>query len=95
MKFQEEQIKEKLTAFRGWEYQNGQLEKTYSFSSFGKAVEFVNKVAVLAESLDHHPDIIIRYNKVICQTSSHDVQGITERDFKLIKEIEKIAVVSI
>ena len=46
---------------------------------------FVNRVAGLAEDLQHHPDIMIRYNKVTLTLSTHDAGGITERDFKMAR----------
>ena len=87
-------INEKLKAFTGWEFRDNQLVKTYRFEDFMKAVEFINKVAVLAESMDHHPDINIHYNQVTFTASTHSEGGVTEKDFKLIKEIEKLAVLA-
>lgn len=91
----DEEIKEKLGAYRAWEYKNRTLVKTYRLNSFEKALEFVNKAATVAEHLNHHPDILIHYNQVTFTLWSHDENAVTERDFKLMKEIEKLAVDSI
>lgn len=91
----EQAIKDKLQSFRAWELSGGQLEKTYSFADFKTAMEFVNKAAMVAESQDHHPDILIKYNKVTCMTSTHSENGITDKDFALIKQLEKLAVETI
>lgn len=86
------QIQEKLDAIRGWVFIDGKIQKTYSFSDFMKAMEYINKLAIIAEHLDHHPDIHVRYNKVTIATSTHDEDGITDKDFKLAKECEQLAV---
>jgi 4a-hydroxytetrahydrobiopterin dehydratase len=88
----EEEIKEKIRAVRGWEYREGKLVKSYRFKDFMTAVEFINKIAVVAESLNHHPDMEVHYNQVTIMSWSHDVEGITDRDFKLIKSIDPLAV---
>lgn len=91
----EEKIKEKLQAYTGWEFKNESLVKTYRFSDFMNALQFVNKAGIIAESLDHHPDILIHYNQVTFTSTTHSEAGVTEKDFNLIKEIEKQAVESI
>jgi 4a-hydroxytetrahydrobiopterin dehydratase len=65
---------------------HGQLiSRTFVFTDFVKAMAFVNKVAVLAESKDHHPDIDIRWNKVKLGLSTHSAGGLTEMDFALAR----------
>jgi 4a-hydroxytetrahydrobiopterin dehydratase len=49
---------------------------------------FANRVASMAEAQDHHPDILVQYSKVTLTTSSHDVGGLTARDFKLARVID-------
>ncbi|MEX1274368.1 MAG: 4a-hydroxytetrahydrobiopterin dehydratase, partial [Bacteroidota bacterium] len=55
---------------------------------FVHAMGFVNSVALLAEGMDHHPDIDIRWNKVTLTLSTHSAGGLTENDFKLAKAID-------
>jgi 4a-hydroxytetrahydrobiopterin dehydratase len=55
---------------------------------FEGAMAFVNHVAELAEAMDHHPDIDIRYSKVTLTLSTHDAGGLTGRDFALAGKIE-------
>jgi 4a-hydroxytetrahydrobiopterin dehydratase len=55
------------------------------------AMAFVNKVAILAEAANHHPDITINYRRVHLLLTTHDSGGLTERDFKLAREIDAIA----
>ena len=58
--------------------------------SFRRAMEFVNQVAGLVEKTDHHPDLIVIYRTVRIEMSTHDVGGLTDRDFSLIAEINEI-----
>jgi 4a-hydroxytetrahydrobiopterin dehydratase len=87
-----EQIQTKLNSMRGWGYIDGQLQRTYTFQDFRTAMELVNKVAVVAEQQNHHPDISIRYNKVTFAVSTHDEDGVTDKDFALIKEIDNLVI---
>ena len=54
-------------------------------------MRFVNTVARLAEAANHHPDIVIMYNKVRLTLTTHDEGGLTEKDFKLARRINKLA----
>lgn len=83
-------LTEALAGLPDWQLSEGALTRTLSFSDFGEAMGFVNSVAALAERAGHHPDIDIRYNKVKLSLSSHDAGGITEKDFSLAAEIEKV-----
>ena len=55
------------------------------------AIEFVTAVAKLAEKAWHHPDIDIRWNKVTLALTTHDAGGLTEKDFKLAKQFDRLA----
>jgi 4a-hydroxytetrahydrobiopterin dehydratase len=63
-----------------WKLQGGMLVREWTFKDFLEAMAFVNRVAQLAESAGHHPDIVIRYNRVQLGLISHDAGGITQRD---------------
>ncbi|HET7580986.1 MAG TPA: 4a-hydroxytetrahydrobiopterin dehydratase [Bacillales bacterium] len=90
MVMDEKEIAEKLEQVQGWAYADGQLKKTYELDDFKASLVFVNKVGELAENADHHPDILIQYNKVSLSLVSHDEGGITGKDFNLAGEIEKL-----
>jgi 4a-hydroxytetrahydrobiopterin dehydratase len=77
----------------GWELKEGKIVKSFLFSSFIDAIEFVNKVAKVAEKLDHHPIITINWKAVRLSLKSFDVDAVTKRDINLAKEIEKIVTV--
>ena len=74
---------------KGWELKDGKIVKLFEFSSFMKSVEFVNKIAKVAERLDHHPIITINWKTVKLSLKSFDVDAITKRDITLANEIEK------
>jgi 4a-hydroxytetrahydrobiopterin dehydratase len=67
-----------------------QLKKSYKFSDFRKAMTFVNRVADLANSEDHHPDICIHYNRVDLTLFTHKIGGLHENDFILASKIDGI-----
>lgn len=75
-----------------WKNKNNKLTKTYSFKDFMEAVNFINKVAVIAEEIKHHPTLYLHsYKKVDVQLTTHD-QGamVTEIDFKMAERIDEI-----
>ena len=76
---------------RGWEIQGKALARKFSFSAFAEAIAFVNRIAELAERIDHHPDMSINYRSVTLFSWSHDSNGITMRDFKLARAINSIS----
>ena len=71
----------------GWENNGKEITRLYKFKDFAEALNFVNKVAGLAEAADHHPDIDIRWNKVRLVLSTHSAGGLTEKDFALARQI--------
>jgi 4a-hydroxytetrahydrobiopterin dehydratase len=92
----DQQINEKLQAFRGWELVDNKIQKTYRVSDFVKAVELVNKIAVVAEHMNHHPDVLIHnYNQLTISSNTHSEGGVTEKDINLAKEIEKLMALEI
>lgn len=81
-------IQRELGSLHGWTRRGDALVRTYSFRGFMQAIEFVNRVASLAESAAHHPDIDIRFSKVTLSLSTHDAGGITAADLSLAKAID-------
>jgi 4a-hydroxytetrahydrobiopterin dehydratase len=68
----------------------GQIEQTFELKDFAQALLFVNAVGFIAEQQNHHPDILILWNKVRISVSTHDADGITQLDFNLAKAIQTI-----
>jgi 4a-hydroxytetrahydrobiopterin dehydratase len=68
---------------------DGKLVKSFQFSSFMNAIDFVNEIAKIAERLDHHPIITINWKSVKLSLKSFDMDAITKRDIALAREVEK------
>ncbi len=79
-----------LQLMRGWVLDNKQIKRTIHFDGFVEAVEFVNKIAKEAEKANHHPDITIKYDQVSFVLTTHDENGLTEKDFALAKRIDEV-----
>jgi len=84
----EKQIKENLRSLPEWKRKGQDISRLFKFSAFVPAMAFVNFVAGLAEGMDHHPDIVIQYNKVKLTLSTHSAGGLTDLDFTLAKKID-------
>jgi 4a-hydroxytetrahydrobiopterin dehydratase len=87
-KLSADEIAQKLKALPGWEYKDNAIVKLFRFKEFLHGIEFVQKVAEIAEAADHHPDILINYTRVTFTCSTHDAGGVTDKDFKLADNIE-------
>jgi 4a-hydroxytetrahydrobiopterin dehydratase len=75
----------------GWDVVNEHhLHRVYKFPDFKQALDFVNKVGAIAEEQQHHPDIVLGWGKVEITTYSHDVNGLTDRDFRLAAKINEL-----
>ena len=90
-KMSDEQIHAALAGAPDWSELNGAIQRTFQFPDFKAAMAFVNRVAEAAEASQHHPDILIRYNKVTFTLSTHDAAGITQKDFDLARTIDSFA----
>jgi len=64
-----------------WSECGDAIQRTYTFADFLTSMHFVNQVAQAAEDRQHHPDILVRWNKVTLTLSTHDAGGITRKDF--------------
>lgn len=87
-KLNTESIRGWLDSHKGWKRRSNQVIKSFRFNSFRDAIVFVNRVATLADTHDHHPDIDIRYCNVTITLSTHDAGGITEKDLALAEQID-------
>lgn len=67
------------------------IHKTFTFKNFVQAFGFMTQSAIIAEKLDHHPEWSNVYKTVEVTLATHDVDGLTELDFKLAKAMDKIA----
>jgi Pterin-4a-carbinolamine dehydratase len=85
------EIQRALGSLPGWSRRGDILTKTFTFKRFSDGIDFVQRVARAADRVNHHPDIDIRYTKIVCALSTHDAGGITENDLSLAGTIESLA----
>lgn len=89
-KLTDRQIEQALAARPAWVETGEAIQRTFQFKSFVEAMAFVTKVAAVAEADQHHPDILIRYNKVTMTLSTHDAGGISQKDFELATKLDAL-----
>lgn len=82
------EIQRALGSLPGWSRKGDALLKTFTRPTFADGIAFVGRIATAAEAMDHHPDLDIRYTRILCALSSHDAGGITQRDLDLAAAIE-------
>ena len=92
MKLSKFEIDDKLKNLNGWIYDSERdaIVKDFKFKNFRDAITFVLRVAFESEEMDHHPDILIEYNRVRITLRTHSEGGVTEKDFELAYRIDKI-----
>jgi 4a-hydroxytetrahydrobiopterin dehydratase len=73
-----------------WEVEDKCITRTIEFDDFMEGIDFVNDVAEIAEEAQHHPDIDIRWGKIMLSLTTHDQGGITEADFELASRIDTL-----
>ena len=89
-KLTSDEIQEQLQGLDGWSHRDGKICKDFQFADFSQAFAFMTRVAMLAEQQNHHPDWSNVWSKVHIGLNSHDVGGISARDFKLAKAIDAL-----
>lgn len=87
----ERQIAAALRSLPGWKRDGGSFRRTFRRKDFAAAMGFVQSVALLAERMDHHPDIDIRWNTVTLVLSTRSEGGITHRDVDLAERINSLS----
>jgi 4a-hydroxytetrahydrobiopterin dehydratase len=88
-KLSDVEIQRALGGLPGWARRGDALTKTFAFPRFADSIAFVGRVAGVADAMDHHPDLDIRYTKVTCTLSTHSAGGITALDLDLAAKIEQ------
>ena len=82
-----------LGSLKHWKKVEGRdaISKAFRFGDFNEAFGFMSRVAIMAEQMDHHPEWFNVYNQVVVTLTTHDAGGVSERDIKLAKFIDRIA----
>lgn len=89
-----ETVVEKLAGLPGWELVDDKLYRRITFRDFVEAFGFMARVALLAETANHHPEWSNVYNRVDIYLTTHDAGGITERDFRLAAQMNQLLAAS-
>jgi 4a-hydroxytetrahydrobiopterin dehydratase len=84
-------VEAQLRTLDGWSGDTSGIERTVESASFPAAIELVRQVADVAEEMNHHPDIDIRWRKVRFAVSTHSAGGVTSYDVDLAKRIDALA----
>lgn len=87
-KLSDQEISTRLSGLDGWRNEDGKLQRAFEFPGFAEAFGFMTTVALHAQRMDHHPDWSNSFDRVEVRLSSHDVGGISERDFRLAEKID-------
>lgn len=89
-KLTENEIQAKLETLDGWSFSDNAIHTSLEFENFKEAFATMTRIAFEAENMQHHPEWTNVYNTLEISLSTHDADGVTEKDFKLAKAIEEI-----
>ncbi|MBE7381401.1 MAG: 4a-hydroxytetrahydrobiopterin dehydratase [Leptolyngbya sp. SIO1E4] len=84
------EVQTQLNQLNGWSQAGNTIKIEKTFDGFPSAIAFVNKLVEPAEAAGHHPDIAITYNKVTVSLSTHDAGGLTQKDFDMAAQINRL-----
>jgi 4a-hydroxytetrahydrobiopterin dehydratase len=87
----DEELKKSLDQLSGWSVKEGKLHRQFQFASFIEAFGFMSSVALVAESMGHHPEWFNVYNRVTIDLTTHDSGGITQKDVELARKANELA----
>lgn len=90
VKLDDVEVRDALRDLSGWVVDHGKLAKSFEFAAYQEGVLFAAAVGVVADHLNHHPDIHIGYRKATISVNTHDVGGISPYDFELARRIEAL-----
>lgn len=84
------EIAEHLKKAPGWALKEGAIEKTYRFTNYHETLAFVNALAWIAHREDHHPDLLVSYNRCVVRFNTHSVGGISINDFICAAKVDAL-----
>lgn len=87
----EDEIRSRMESHPEWKLKGDRITRTFRFGSFLEAFGWMSSVAPVAEKLNHHPEWSNVYSKVEVELTTHDVGGLSERDFELAAEMDRLA----
>jgi 4a-hydroxytetrahydrobiopterin dehydratase len=74
-------VHDHLAQVSGWHLNDGAIEKTFNFKNYHETMAFVNALAWVSHTEDHHPDLLVSYNRCVVRYNTHSVGGISVNDF--------------
>jgi 4a-hydroxytetrahydrobiopterin dehydratase len=87
----DEEIEERLAGLDGWERDRNTIRRQFKLADFKGSVDFVNRLTLEAEGMNHHPDLAISWNEVTVTITTHSEGGLTANDFELARRIDSVA----
>jgi 4a-hydroxytetrahydrobiopterin dehydratase len=89
-KLNEQELSTSLKQLSAWELKDNKLHREFKFADFAHAFGFMSTAAVLIEKMNHHPEWFNVYNRVFVDLTTHDANGITQRDIELARLLDSI-----
>jgi 4a-hydroxytetrahydrobiopterin dehydratase len=89
-KMTDKEITAEISQLSDWKVVEAKLHREFKFSNFVEAFAFMTKVAIVAEKMDHHPELFNVYSRVVIDLTTHDAGGISALDIELAKKINKL-----
>ena len=89
-KLSDAEVRDRLRQVPAWQLREGKLHREFQFADFSQAFAFMTRVALAAEKANHHPDWSNAWNRVVIDLVSHDVKGLSQRDFDLAGAIDAL-----
>lgn len=83
-------VQQALQSVPGWRVEGSELTRVFEFATYLAGIEFVRQTAILAEEMNHHPDLWVSWRKVTARLSTHSAGGLTTLDFKLAQGMQEI-----
>ena len=74
----------------GWQRDGNAIKRVFKFDDFRGSIDFIDRVAPVADDMGHHPDLAISWNSVTVSLTTHSEMGVTENDFSLAVEIDEL-----
>jgi 4a-hydroxytetrahydrobiopterin dehydratase len=90
-KLEEKEIRSRLGSIPGWDLVDGKLHRELRFPDFVSAFGFMAALALVAESMNHHPEWFNVYGRVVIDLNTHDAGGVTQLDFDLAAAANRLA----
>ena len=87
-----EEIQQRMAAIPGWTLADDSksISRQWKLADFAEALQFANKIGELAEEVQHHPDLLVSWGKLVATLTTHDAGGLSEKDFELAGKINTI-----